>query len=226
MLNYYNMKKLFFAIAVVSTAFVVSCNTAASGDPKTVFLAFMEAMSKKNYDGAKKLATRESGLFFMGIQMASTMGKGQKELEQFDKDKVVVGDAVIKGDSATVAVSYKDGGNKFDFPMLKQDGEWKVDLNISSLMNMGLNKMKDLNADDLNKIDEGMDAVKNMSQDSLNMMKKKMLENMEKFKSMNQDSFKMMQEQMLKQMEQYKNVNADSLTKLLQKKAGRPDTEN
>lgn len=59
------MKKIFnvlFITTIVSGIFI-SCkgkDAVSGGDPKTVLLAFFDSMSKKDFEGAAKLATKES----------------------------------------------------------------------------------------------------------------------------------------------------------------------
>ena len=58
---------------------------------------------------------------------------------------VVFGETKIEGDKATVEVSsskFPDQG-KIKMPLVKQDGAWKVDFSMATLMNMGKDAMKE-----------------------------------------------------------------------------------
>jgi hypothetical protein len=51
------------------------------------------------------------------------------------------GDAKIDGDKATVSVTNPAKGKEpFEFPLVKEGGEWKVDFSMSTLMKMGMNQ--------------------------------------------------------------------------------------
>jgi len=52
-----------------------------------------------------------------------------------------MGDATISGDSATVPVTDKKSGESTDFLLKKENGNWKVAFDMSTLMNMANKKM-------------------------------------------------------------------------------------
>lgn len=163
------------------------------GDPKTVLIAFFERMSKKDLEGAAKLATKDSKSTMemmkkameMGETMKDKMGDGKVEendpAEEFKNMKI--GEAKIDGDNATVSVSNPSKGEQaFDFPLKKEDGQWKVDFSMSTLMKMGMNEAnKTMNNNDNNFESDG---------DEYNPMDSSF--SMEKLnKLMNSDSLKM-----------------------------------
>ena len=51
-----------------------------------------------------------------------------------------VGEAKISGDNATVAVKNKKKDEEVEFPLKKEDGAWKVDFSMATLMKMGMNQ--------------------------------------------------------------------------------------
>lgn len=163
------MKKLFFASAIVAlAAFSTGCNSAANGDPKTVLIAFFDALGKKDIAGAKKLATKESESMFTMLEMGMKMG-GDKADNKFDKTNMEFGETKIEGDKATVAVKDKKSNETTNFILKKEGGAWKVAFDKASFMQMGADKIKNEggmdNLDD--KMKEGLDKLKDINADSL-----------------------------------------------------------
>jgi hypothetical protein len=187
------MKKLMnvFVIAAAFTMITVSCKNggAVSNDPKAVLVAFFEKMSKKDINGAAKLATKDSkttmDMMKKGMEMAEKM-KDQMPKDEKDPAEefknVEIGEAKINGDAATVAFKNKKQDVSFDFPLKKEDGGWKVDFSMATLMKMGMDaKNKGMNAagNDVPMTEENIEKTKAMA-DSLmkNMDPKKMEEAM------------------------------------------------
>jgi hypothetical protein len=184
------MKKLMniFVIAAAFTMIAVSCkNSSVSNDPKAVMLAFFEKMSKKDIDGAAKLATKDSkttmDLMKKGMQMAEGMkDQSSKEDPAEEFKNVEIGEAKINGDMATVAFKNKKKDVSFDFPLKKEDGGWKVDFSMGTLMKMGMdakNKGMDGAGNNVQMNEETLEKSRAMA-DSLmkNMDPKKMEEAM------------------------------------------------
>lgn len=130
---------LFAVIAV----FIAGC-AANSDDPKAVLKTFFERISKKDIDGAAQLATADSkstlDMVKKGIDMADKM---KDSLPQNDPMKefqdAEFGEAKINGNTATVTVTNKSKKDQppADFTLVKQDGKWKVDFSMATLMKMG-----------------------------------------------------------------------------------------
>lgn len=146
---------------------------AAGGDPKAVTLAFFEAMSKKDIDGAAKYCTKESkatlDMMKKAIDAAEKMkGSGMENKDDGTDDfkDMVVGDAKINGDNATVAVTNKKKEETVEFPLKKEDGDWKVDFTMGTLMKMGMDAKKgkgeNLFDDIKNEGDTTMNDLKNL----------------------------------------------------------------
>ncbi len=132
-------------------------------DPRSVMVAFFERMSKKDLDGAARLSTKDSKSTIdmmkkamdaaekMGMDKDSTV-KNDDPSEEFKK--MVIGEAKINGDNATVTVTNTVKNNeKNEFPLKKEGGEWKVDFSMATLMKMGMDKAKNTSTDD-NKMNE------------------------------------------------------------------------
>lgn len=180
------MKKLLVAVFAFSAIYMSSCNS-GGGDPKAVLTAFFDAMAKKDIPAARKLATKDSKSMFdlmeAGMKMENNTME-DKTNEQFDKTKMEIGDAKIDGDKATVAVKETKSGQSINFILKKEDGSWKVAMDMGSLMNMGAEKMKDgMDGVDTEKMTEQLEKFKNMSADSLKMMMDKGIQAMDSLKN-------------------------------------------
>ena len=192
------MKKIFMAAAVVTALVISSCNS-GGGDPKSVLMAFFEAMSKKDIPAAKKLATKESEAMFSLMEMGMKMAKDSKDdgMEKFDKNKMVFGDAKIEGDKATVEVKDKEKGEAVNFILKKEDGAWKVAFDKASMMQMGAEKMNEKGMDGaaaMDTINSNLDKLKNMNPDSLTNKLKEGLEKMNENKDKIEEAAKKLEE--------------------------------
>ncbi len=186
------MKKLLsiLSVTILLFSFLVGCkgkDAGIGGDPKSVLVAFFELMSKKDFEGASKLATKESKGTMDMMKKAMDMGETMKDKLGDVKEKdgtedfknMKVGDAVIDGDNATVSVTNPGKDDRtFAFPLKKVDGNWKVDFSMATLMKMGMNEAgKNMN-------DFGDDSENNNAEEEI--------PSMDKFKNlMNSDSLKM-----------------------------------
>lgn len=180
------MKKLLVALFAFSAVYMVSCKT-GGGDPKAVLTSFFDAMAKKDIATARTLATKDSKSMFDMMEMAMKMKDNtaeDKTDEKFDKSKMQMGEAKIDGDKATVNVKETKTGDAIDFMLKKEDGNWKVAMDMGSLMNMGAEKMKEKGMDnmDTEKMTEQLEKFKNMSADSLKMMMNKGMEALDSMK--------------------------------------------
>lgn len=161
------MKKILLSLLVLSSAVFFSCNSGGD-DPKAVLSQFFDAMSKKDVAAARKLTTAESksmlDMMEMGMKMSPSEAKAD---EKYDKSKMEFGEPKIEGDKATIAVKEKSSGEAMNFTLKKEGGSWKVAFDKNSMMNMGMEKMKEggINASD--SIGKAMDELKNLNMDSL-----------------------------------------------------------
>jgi hypothetical protein len=171
------MKKLLIAVLAISTIYITSCKS-GGGDPKAVLTSFFDAMAKKDIAAARKLATADSKAMFdlmeEGMKMKDNTVE-DKTTEQFDKSKMEIGEAKIDGDKATVAVKEIKSGESVNFILKKEGGDWKVAMDMASMMSMGAEKMKEegMSDEEMNKMQGEMEKFKNMSADSLKMMLEK-----------------------------------------------------
>ena len=201
------MKKVMNSIfAVAVTALIITGCKGKDGvadNPKAVLVAFFERMAKKDLEGAAKLATKDSKSTMDMMKKAMDMAEKMKGTEKTEEDpaedfkNMVVGDAKIDGSNATVSVTNKKKNETVEFPLKKEDGSWKVDFSMATLMKMGMDKakedgteinpedidkMKDFNMDSLKKGFETIDsALKSMDPKQMDQMKDAMKE-LEKMK--------------------------------------------
>jgi Domain of unknown function (DUF4878) len=167
------MKKMLLAITVTASLLITSCN-GGGGDPKAVLMSFMDAMSKKDIAAAKKLATKDSETMFSLMEMGMKNNKDNDM--KFEKDKMEFGETKIDGDKATVAVKDKASGEGTNFILKKESGSWKVAFDKASVMQMGMDKMKEKGVDMNDVINKGADAMKDINVDSLGDKMKEGLE--------------------------------------------------
>jgi hypothetical protein len=164
------MKKLLFVAAFFSALAFIGCKSnATNGNPTEVLSAFFDAMAKKDMATVKELCTPESQQMISIIELG-LKDTSSKETEKYDKSKVEFGTAVITGDNAKVPVKYKESGETTNFPLKKINGQWKVAFDKSSMMEMGMDKMKEGGADMnslTDSLSKGMDEMKKMNVDSM-----------------------------------------------------------
>jgi hypothetical protein len=166
------MKKIFsfllLAIAMGSISTGCGGGGMSNASPKEVLVAFFEKLAKKDIEGATKLATKDSKstleMMKKGLDMAEKMKDQIKDKEDPTEEfkNMEVGEAKITGDAATVAVRNKKKDQEVEFPLKKEDGAWKVDFSMATLMKMGMdekNKRAGNTGDDTMDGMEGMDSA-------------------------------------------------------------------
>lgn len=203
------MKKVMnsiLAVAVIALA-IAGCKgkDGVADNPKAVLIAFFERMSKKDLEGAAKLATKDSkgtmDMMKKAMDMAEKMKGTQKEDDDPAEDfkNMEVGDAKIDGDNATVSVTNKKKNETVDFPLKKEGGSWKVDFSMGTLMKMGMDKAKEggkeIDQEDIDKMKNfNMDSLQNQINSALDTVKKALSpENMDKMKDAMKELEKMNQ---------------------------------
>lgn len=170
------MKKLLMGAVVMTSLLIASCNSADKGDPKSVLTSFFAALAKKDISAARKLATDESKSMLDMMEMASKMGD-KKDDGKYDNSKLEIGDAKIEGDKATIPVKEKASGETTNYTLKKVGDSWKVAFDKSSMMNMGMDKMKDKGMDISDStIDKGLEKLKDINVDSISNKMKEGLE--------------------------------------------------
>jgi len=162
-----NMKKLLLAVTVLCSIAFASCQSNSNGNPNEVLSQFFDAMAKRDTVKIKALTTKESESMLSMMTMGMSMADSKKDLEKYDKTKMEFGTAIINGDNAKVPVKDKASGETVNFPMKKEDGQWKVAFDKSSVMEMGMEKMKEGKMNVGDSLEKGMDAMKDVNMDSM-----------------------------------------------------------
>lgn len=161
------MKQILFAALVLCTITFLSCKSNNNSNPNEVLSQFFDAMSKQDTVKIKALSTKESESMLKMMKMGMSMADSKKDLEKYDKTKMEFGTAIISGDNAKVPVKDKASGEIVNFPMKKEDGQWKVAFDKSSIMEMGMEKMKDSKMNIGDSIKKGMEEMKDVNMDSM-----------------------------------------------------------
>ena len=173
------MKKLFLSMTAATFLLValMGCKGGSGSDPKSVAMAFMDEIKKKDFDGAAKYATKDSKsaleMMKSAMKMAEAFG-GKGDDMDFDKEwkgkKVEYTEAKIDGDNATVSLMV-DGKEQMPISLKKEDG-WKVAFDKSTLMKTGTDKMKEGDKDmpDMDDLNGMTDSLKQIMKDAGNTM--------------------------------------------------------
>ena len=138
------MKKFILLLITISAVIFSGCQTAGGGNPNEVLKHFFDSISKKDFTTAKKYATKDSD------GMLSMMEMGMQNMNNEHGDKMMemiknmqMDNAVINGDRATVLVKDEKSGESTEFLLKKENGDWKVAFDMSTLMEMANKKMKE-----------------------------------------------------------------------------------
>ncbi len=169
------MKKLLIAVLLCTVA-MFSCKNGTNENPKAVLASFFDALGKSDIAKAKTLATPESQMMLGFLEMGAAEAKKKGEMEKFGKDNMEIGEAVIDGDKATVAVKEKKSGEAINFTLKKIDGNWKVAFDKSSLMTMGMQKAQEKGINLGDSINKGMEELNKINMDSLQTEMKKAMD--------------------------------------------------
>ncbi len=141
---------------------LVSCNSENKNDPKSVTKQFFSAMQTANFEEAQKFATKDSKMTLQLAQMAMSFSGKNKDtlLQEISKHSLDYGEPVINGDEATIDVTV-DKKQKIDFTLKKEEGLWKMALDLNTLMKMGMGKMeeKGVSQDEMEKIKKEVDEL-------------------------------------------------------------------
>ena len=164
------MKKIILAIAAVF-ALSVGCKNANSSDPKGVVMSFMEALSKKDIEGAKKYATKDSEAMLGMIQMTMSMIPDSAKDKIYDKNNMEYGESIITGDKATVPVKDKKSGQTTNYTLKKENGSWKVAFDKATMTEMGKDKMKENGMDKMNNTNNSTDTTNHPMQNDDDKLK-------------------------------------------------------
>jgi hypothetical protein len=125
-----------------------------TNDPKEVLDHFFEALVKKDVTEAKKYVTKDSEGMMGMVEMGMKNVGDSSPAMVYKKENMIMGDPVINGDRATIGVTDKKTKEKTDFVLKKENGDWKVAFDKSTLMEMAQKKMKEHGLNGM-----GMDSI-------------------------------------------------------------------
>lgn len=174
------MKRFLMAALVFISATLWGCNS-GGGDPKAILKDFMTALSKKDFATAKKLSTKSSAMIIdeLAKRANSTNSPFAGKMDKFSPEKITMGEPVIEGDKATIAVKQTGKDESINFTLRKESGDWKVAFDKGTLMGTFFDKMteKGLNINSvMDSISEGFKEMKNINADSITDEVRKSLE--------------------------------------------------
>ncbi len=165
------MKKFikFLPLLALAATVLYGCKGSVGNDPKAVLAEFFSRMEKKDIDGAAKLTTKDSkstmDMMKKGMEMAEKMKKDSPKNEEDPAEKfkgMEISDAKIEGDVASVECKQKGSDKSTTFQLKKEDGAWKVDFSMATLMKMGNEEGMNPNMND------GNDSLSNPEEDLKN----------------------------------------------------------
>ena len=165
------MKPILIAACIGSLIVMSACKSGPdSSDPKATLASFFKALAKKDIGEARKYATRESaGILDMlqfGLEAAKRMNIKETENELKHFENLVIGDATIDGDHATVPVSDKTKSAINNIILKKEDGAWKVAFDPSAMAEMAGEKISREGRSDIN-IDSLKNQLQKLNSDSI-----------------------------------------------------------
>jgi hypothetical protein len=111
-----------------------------SDDPSEVLGDFFTAMSRRNFEDARRMATVESKSMIDMMELA--VKTNPDEMGRFDLRMMALGDPVVNGDKATVPVTDRSNGEVMDFPLKRIDNAWKVRFEEEVILDISTQKMK------------------------------------------------------------------------------------
>ena len=133
------MKKSLVCLSVLFL--IISCNS-TSNDPTSTLKNFLEALSKKDIQGAKEWVTTDSEAMLSMLEMGLKMAPDSAD-QFYEVTNASFGEAVIDGSTARVPVTDKTSGEEVTFTLKKESGDWKVAFDKATIMQMATDKMKE-----------------------------------------------------------------------------------
>ncbi len=160
------MKQLVRVGVFAALVCLIACSGGPAGDPKAAAEKFFHALKTMNFEEAEKYATKDSKSMLDLLKMGMSFTPNQDSLKaEMEKQKIKYSDAVIDGDEATVTVTV-DEKEKTDFKLKKEEGEWKVAFDKSTLMQMGMDKAKEKGVSE-DELKQAQEALETLSSDSM-----------------------------------------------------------
>jgi hypothetical protein len=151
------MKRLVLSVCLLCAFF--GCST-TTGSPKEELSKFLTAMQKSDFAEAKKYATDESQSFLDMINK----GDGQST-NMYGNKTFTITNVEVNGDEAKAQVLFSSS-SPVVFRLKQQHNTWKVNFNISALMDM----LKDIMKIDGTDVEKDVhDALKSIDSIKINL---------------------------------------------------------
>lgn len=161
-----HMRYLFPLCLTLSTLLFSSCGSTDS-DPQAVLNEFLDALSKKDIATARQNATADSKSMLDLMELGMKMDSTSSNTGEYDRSQMTFEKPVIENDKATIRVRAAKSGETTTFTLRKEKEQWKVAFDKTSMMNMGMEKMKEMNQDQGENMAKAKDALRKINPDSL-----------------------------------------------------------
>ena len=125
------MKNLFCFLLLISILPVFSNCANKEEDPRDVVQNFFSAIQQKNYNEAKKYATKESQDVLDMLAKLSSNSQAVNPNATFD-----INNLLVSGDEATANVAPSGSAKGVTISLRKENGTWKVAFDINSVLKM------------------------------------------------------------------------------------------
>ena len=156
-LNILIMKTFSYFITVCLILFSGCKSNGGGGDPKKVLSQFFEALYVKDIQTAKKYATEDSKSMLDMMETGFKMGKEESQAEDiFSPKDMQYGEVKFDGDIASVPVKSSKAGEKINFTLKKEKGDWKVAFDMITVVTMGMEKMREKGINPLDSVSKGL----------------------------------------------------------------------
>mgnify|MGYP003329817457 CR=1 FL=1 len=176
------MKNSILTVLALTLLSITGCNNQSS--PNAALENFFTAMSQKDITTARKYCTAESKSMLDMLEKQSLTDSTAIEPEKYKKENMTISDAVIEGDKATIAVTYKADGQKLNFYLKKENDVWKVAFDKETTLGMGLEQIKATEGEPFaDTLTKSLDSIQKKSLDSVKADVKRQLKKLDSVRS-------------------------------------------
>ncbi len=144
------IKLLIPVFALIAITTFISC-TKGGNSPEKTLNNFLTAVNNRNWEEAKKYATKESeSMLDMVKGFADMMPDSTSTAMKFE----IIDDKTVEDENTAQVVAKDENQNEITYKLKKIDGDWKVDFTMEALMG-------DMNME--NPVDESVNSMDNMA---------------------------------------------------------------
>ncbi len=156
----------FFSFFLVFAILLSSCQQ-DNNDPRLTLMRFSEALKKKDFKTARTMATAGSASTLSIIEKGLNTDSSNAIWLPVLTDDFEYKPATINGNEATVKMINKNNQEDFDIELVKQEEEWKVNFEISSLFRIMLHKLNKKGAAKARDLDETLNDLQQIDMNSV-----------------------------------------------------------